>query len=114
MPFQTDLVVEVVGGKEYKLTGPFVYVWPGNGGSIVVPAGFQTDFASIPQYLRWLITGHGDTRRPAVIHDYLYRTSDVGRKECDKIFLDAMKEEGVSQWKRKAMYYAVRMFARKK
>lgn len=44
-----------------------------DGWLITVPAGFETDFASIPRALTWLIPARGPYNRPAIIHDFLYR-----------------------------------------
>lgn len=107
MPYLSELDVRVVGGGNYKVLRAFLYQLPGSR-IITVPPGFITDFASIPRAFRWLVTGHGSTRKPAVVHDYLVRKKLVERKEADKIFLVAMEEAGVSAWKRWICYGAVR------
>lgn len=91
---------------------------------IVVPAGAETDFASIPFGLRNTFPPLGPWARPAIIHDFLYRTQgtgifegvrwikrpvDYGRKEADGIFLEAMEVVGVPAWRRSIMYRAVRL-----
>jgi hypothetical protein len=38
---------------------------------ITVPAGFATDFASIPQALQAIIRANGPYNLPAVVHDFL-------------------------------------------
>ena len=48
-----------------------------DGWHIVVPAGFVTDYASIPRVLSWLIPPRGKYNRPAIIHDFLYQTAPV-------------------------------------
>lgn len=110
MPFLNDLIVAVVG-KRYILVSPFKYQTKA-GKVITVPKGFKTDFASIPRIFRTLIHGHDRTRKPAVIHDYLYDRAIGTRKEADKIFLEALEESGVSSVKRRAMYWAVRIGGR--
>ena len=78
-----------------------------------VPIDFITDGASIPK-LFWSFVGSPFTglyRRPSLIHDYFYATQKVKRNYADRIFLEGMKDEGVSWWKRKTMYFAVRGFA---
>jgi|GEM_PF-3106478 len=82
----------------------------------VVPNRFYTDFASIPRFL-WRLASPFDPehRLPAVLHDYLYglrggEPYGLGRKECDELFLRAMKSEGQSWWKRHAIFNAVRTF----
>lgn len=75
-----------------------------------VPVGFITDGASIPKiFWSWIgspYTGH--YRRAALIHDYLYFTQIARRSYADRIFLEAMKYLGVSFWKRRTMWFAVR------
>jgi len=73
-----------------------------------IPEGFITDFASIPKIFRNII-GKMERHMPcAILHDYLYATGCVSKKEADMYFLESMKEEKVRWLKRKAMYYAVK------
>lgn len=56
-----------------------------------VPAKFCTDFASIPKCLRGLF--RPDDPRwsgPAILHDRLYETHEVSRKEADYLLYEAM------------------------
>ncbi len=82
---------------------------PNSGDRITVPAGFLTDFASIPKAFRGLIDRMGKHSGAAIIHDYLYVTQDRSRKESDRIFLEAMKVLKVSWVTRNIMYRAVRV-----
>jgi hypothetical protein len=68
---------------------------------IVVPAGFRTDFASIPR-LFWPLIGHpaGRYAQAASLHEWLYRNHLVSRAESDRIFHEAMGTLGVPAWKR--------------
>ena len=76
--------------------------------TFTVPAGFTTDFASVPRLpLAYLLTGY-TVHESAVIHDWLVRTKPIPRPEADKLFLEAMKVEGISWWRRWSMYTAVR------
>ena len=88
----------------------FVTSW---GYTVTVPAGFVTDYASIPRFL-WRIAPPATGRHvwPAVLHDRLYRCPEepVTRKFADEVFLDAMIQSRVPLWKRQAIYRAVRMF----
>ncbi|MBW3617746.1 MAG: DUF1353 domain-containing protein [Proteobacteria bacterium] len=84
----------------------------GSGDTIVVPAGFETDFASIPRPL-WIIEPPlGDAGKAAVLHDYLYETGERDRASADRIFLEAMAVLEVPWWKRSLMFRAVRLFGR--
>lgn len=108
--FLTELDTRVSSGGSFVLLAELHYRIPDTSDVILVPIGFRTDFASIPRGLRWLITGQDDTRKPSVIHDYLYNKKIGERAWADKIFLMAMKDEGVSLWKRYTCYAAVRSF----
>lgn len=91
---------------------------------IIVPAGFETDFASIPFGLWNLFPPLGPWARPAIIHDFLYATRGTGcwqgrywaswpegysRARADSIFREAMEVVGVPAWRRAVMYRAVRL-----
>ncbi|OHD22919.1 MAG: hypothetical protein A2Y38_19855 [Spirochaetes bacterium GWB1_59_5] len=113
--FPGKLEVELVDDDEnegrgsWRLTAPFVYE-SDIAGVITVPAGFVTDFASVPRVpiAFWLT---GDTAHDAaVIHDYLYSTGQVQRATADAVLLEAAELTGVPAWRRYAMYYAVRAF----
>ena len=78
-----------------------------------IPAGFITDFASIPRPL-WSVIGHpaGRYAQAAVLHDWLYRCGQVSRSRADAIFREAMEVLGVPTWQRWAMWAAVRIGGR--
>lgn len=84
-------------------------------GKITVPAGEMTDLASIPRLFQNILNVNGYARRPAVLHDFLYRYSrtDAGkvltRSECDGIFLTALEIEGSGAVERHALWIGVRM-----
>lgn len=77
---------------------------------VVVPVGFVTDFASVPRFLPLAYALFGSTANAsAVIHDYLVRRSTLSWKEAADVFLEAMETEGIVWWKRKLMYWGVRL-----
>jgi hypothetical protein len=76
---------------------------------IIVPAGFETDLASIPRLFTPLVPKNGKHRAPAIVHDWLCRNKITSKKMTDKIFLEAMKVAKVSKWRRYAMFAAVRV-----
>ncbi len=78
------------------------------GRDIVVPAGFATDLASIPRRLRGIVSLDRGVEA-AVVHDWLYRTRLVPRKEADLIF-KALLEETEGWMTVQAMYWSVRVF----
>lgn len=77
---------------------------------LTVPAGFETDLASVPRALWSVFPPYGDHLKAAVVHDYLYRYNTISRARCDAIFLAVMARYGVPAWKRWCMYGAVRLF----
>ncbi len=113
--FLTNLEVEEVsdtdneGRGAWKLLKPLVYL-SDIAGIISVPAGFVTDFASVPRVpiAFWLT---GDTAHPAaVVHDYLYVTGDLPRPVADAVLKEASAVAGVPAWRRWMMWSAVRLF----
>jgi hypothetical protein len=82
----------------------------GSGDIINVPIGTYTDFASIPRPLWAIFPRWGKYGNAAVIHDWNYWDQSRSRKEADDIFLEGMEVLKVPNWKRRAIYYAVRWF----
>jgi hypothetical protein len=112
MPFLTPLRTEQTGPNRWRLIEPFVYQTKSGAftTSIAVPAGFETDFATVPRIpVAGLVAG-GAGEKAAVVHDWLYHTKPCSRKETDQMFLDALTEEGEPWWRRYIMYAAVRAF----
>lgn len=82
-------------------------------GEITVPAGFVTDFDSVPRLplAFWLTKGR--SRLAPVIHDWLYSEQRIGpisvsRGLADRIFLEAMEDEGVGRAARFTIWAGVR------
>ena len=114
--------VEYIGGKRpWRLVSECIYIteveqardvyWMG---VIVVPAGYETDLASVPR-IPGVYWRTGNTAvLPAIVHDYLYERGDpdLTRKAADQVFLEAMEDEDDPSWwtTRRTMYRAVRMF----
>ncbi|MGW0252254.1 DUF1353 domain-containing protein [Nocardia goodfellowii] len=99
-------VVEELDAKFWKLTEPVVY--QGESQDFTVPAGFRTDFASVPRALVWLIPRYGAYTRAAILHDYLLHSHVVSTADADGIFRRALRELGVSVPRRWMMWAAVR------
>lgn len=109
--FNAPLYLEYGDGHEWRLTQGFRYDTDLlAAGAVYVPAGFETDFASIPRPLWNIFPPTGKYGKAAVIHDFLYRKSGVPREKADKIFLEAMECLGVGWWTRQTIYRAVRLF----
>ena len=114
--FLQDPHFAVIKKGRWKLTRDLIYHSQLIDQKIIVPKGFETDFASIPRFFQRVLPVNDDHRLAAVVHDYLYSTKgrlpdkNIDREMADKIFLEAMKVLNVSYWKRQSMYRAVRLF----
>lgn len=99
-------------GQRYNLTEPLLYQ-SSIAGAITVPAGFITDFASIPR-AAWSILDPEDPviLYPSVVHDYLYSEGyKLGTRErADRVLREAMEVCGAAAWQRESVYRAVRWF----
>lgn len=111
--FLTELETRVVSDSDDALEKPLLFYTEVLKRVIVVPAGFVTDYASVPRIpLAYLLAG-GHAKKAAVIHDYLYRTPNafvppVTRAQADAVFEEAMAASGQPWWRRKLMWLGVR------
>ena len=106
----TPLCVEVLpGGRHYKLTKEMI-VFSHKHGVTVVPAGFVTDFASVPRWAWVLFPPTGPYAPAAVSHDYLYQLGTLTRADADWEFVEGMRALGVSWPTRMVMLAALRLF----
>lgn len=76
---------------------------------VVIHQGFVYDGATIPRSLWEEFGCPMDYAFASCVHDALYRSRLLDRKECDKIFHSALIDSGVSKLKAKTMYLAVRV-----
>lgn len=53
------------------------------------------------------VVGYGNG--PAVIHDYLYGTANLSRRECDEVFYNALRSSGIARWRAWLMWAGVRL-----
>lgn len=111
--FKSRLTLQVASNQDdgrYIVTEPLVYQSDVAKREITVPAGFQTDLASVPRLpLVFLLTG-GTSTEAAVVHDYLYSTHLVDRKTADAVLREASAVIGVPGWRRGLMWAGVRLF----
>jgi hypothetical protein len=112
--FKSRLHVEVLDASGmFQLCDDFIYYSDILKRDIVVPKGFETDFASIPWFLHSIVQVNSKHRRAAVVHDYLcvFKKEEGINQECaDQIFREAMRELDVRWSQRGAMYKAVRWY----
>lgn len=92
-----NLKIEEVNGVK-KLLEDVVYQ---DGQTIyTVPAGYETDYASIPRCVSWIYPKDGPYRKAAVVHDYLITNGlmqkefEIDSNRVDEIFREAMDAVG--------------------
>lgn len=102
------VVVPFADGDHWVLYEPLEYRTSRDDVFITVPAGFVTDFASIPRAFWQALPVHGRYGRAAIVHDYLYWTQRCTREQADNIMLAAMVETEVKAATRRTIYRAVR------
>ena len=110
--FYGNVVTKWLNGqpRKMKLTEDFTFI-DGKGKRWVAPKDSTIDGASIPRFL-WVITGSpfiGLYRNASVIHDVYCVTKSEPHKAVHKMFYNAMIASGVSKFKAKKMYLAVKM-----
>jgi hypothetical protein len=106
-PLDTREVDELAGLHE--VLAPLVYRSALLGRTIAVPAGFVTDYASVPRILGVYDLAGGKCNKAAVIHDWLYSTQCVDRKTADEVLREAILASGYSPFTAGVFYAAVRV-----
>jgi hypothetical protein len=101
-------VTPFADSRHFIVARDTVFRVAGSDQPIVVPAGFVTDFASVPRALWAGLSPHGQYSRAAVLHDFLYWTQACTRAQADRLFLLMMKQSGVAPADRLAIYRATR------
>lgn len=111
--FLTKLVLELADDQDdgrWVVQQPLVYQSDVAGQTFTVPAGFQTDLASVPRIpVAYLLAG-GTSNEAAVVHDFLYTAPHpVPRDMADAVLKEASAVTGVPAWRRWLMWAAVRV-----
>ncbi len=113
----TPLRIEKIDGcdhgrQQFRLLEPLTFTVGLNGGSITltVPAGYVTDFASVPRLFWRVFPPAGQYCEASVTHDWLCQLPGCSRFLADAMFREAMFRLGVPVWRRVLMYYAVRFY----
>jgi hypothetical protein len=111
VPFEPgSLTVRRVDADTWALVDPLAY--QGNWERFVVPAGFRTDFATVPRPVVWLVPRFGSYTLAAILHDWLctegIRSGAVTSREADGLFRRVMRESGVPVLRRWLMWCGVR------
>lgn len=88
-------------------------------GTVTAHAGFDSDGASVPPLVRWIINPQGQLRFASAPHDVTYHygalsaepdARKVTRKEADQIIMEAMEACGSNAAMRRTVYRALRLF----
>lgn len=108
MIFRSPLIFKDEDGLPYTLVVDLVYESDILNRRVTVPSGFKTDLASIPRGLWNILPKSGRYDRAAVVHDFLYVTNGVTRKQADDVLNEAMTYLKVPTWQRRVIYLAVR------
>lgn len=111
--FLTPLIAQRLKSGKWEIETLLEYQSSLLGEVVVIPAGFVTDYASVPRLPVVYFLAGNTAHEAAVVHDFLYWTQPVTRKTADRVFLEAMKVTRVSAWRRRLMYWAVRLGARR-
>lgn len=107
--FHTPLRVVQLDDKRWQLETALIYSSDKLLNVIVVPAGFITDFASVPRLpFAYMLTG-GKANAAAVVHDWLYSTQTVDRATADAVFREAIGAAGHSGFTAWLMWLGVRL-----
>jgi hypothetical protein len=109
--FLSELIVQADRRPEFWiLRAPLI--WAGEKETVTVPEGFVTDLASVPRMAQGMpgFEPTGLSRRPAVLHDWLYSSGELRRMEADAVFYRALRREGAHEATARIYYRAVRVF----
>ena len=111
--FVSTLKTDQTDRRAYKLLDDLVLA-DDDQRTIIVPAGFVTDFASIQVLhnaflfvLFALVSGYGNYA--ATVHDWLYEHGSLTRKEADAVLYRALRAEGVARWRAWLFWAGVRI-----
>jgi hypothetical protein len=105
---QDRLRVEEIDDTHWRLVSEFRYDSDVAHVRIIVPAGFVTDFASVPRVpIAFWLTGN-TAHMAAVVHDYLYTSGIFPKETADRVFYEAMRVTGIPLWRAYLMYLGVK------
>lgn len=117
MPFKTKGArLSTSGVKSFVLEDDLCY--EGSDQGWTVPAGFETDFATVPRVIQWLIPTYGKYTLAAILHDYFcvelstalkqQREPFITSSDTDGVFRRVMRELGVPFAQRWLIWTGVR------
>lgn len=108
----TPIALEYLDGTHWKLLLSYACV-SDQLGRLDLPAGFLTDFNSVPRPL-WAIFPPAQYAEAALPHDYLYRAGThaghpITRAQADAVHREFLVWRRAPGWKVRLMYAALRL-----
>lgn len=95
-------------GNVYTLTVPIIYC------GLEIPAGFESDGASVPRFFWRCVFPPGEPRAllAAFVHDFIYRTHPTGwtKQSADKEFYYLLCVQGIARASAWLAYQGVKLF----
>lgn len=112
MPFESDLELRHRPGQACWELIRSLHYRCSDASEVIVPAGYLSDLASVPQLVRQIVDPQTPAaRRPAVVHDFIY--THLGhrftKRQADLIFYQALLEEGMHRCLAWLVWRAVRL-----
>lgn len=104
------LTLRVVGPKAFQVVDGFRYLDQYDGmAPYTVPSGLQTDLASVPFFLQWLVLSYGKHTMAAIVHDQFWDDDKTPAelRQANTAFRHAMWESEVPFLRRWFMWTAV-------
>jgi len=99
--------IRILGYRKYQLLGD-LHVETSKY-KIMLATGMIFNGADIPEAFWSLIGCPLDFALEAAVHDALYRSRVLGRKDSDEVFYELMQQQGVDSIKARKMYLGVRI-----
>lgn len=101
---KVEIIIPRRAGQDvfYRLLEPIDYL------GVHIPAGFTTDGATTPRWLRWILPPVDAYMLAAVIHDWLLATGQ-GWRAANRKFAEALTDLGIPAYKRFPMIWAVHL-----
>lgn len=102
------LSVETSDGRNVSVIVPFTYTCE-DGSVISIPEHDTSDGASTPRFIWTIIPPFGVYWMAAVLHDFLYRFTDLPKDRCDNILYEAMIRLGTDKLEAWNIYEGVHL-----
>lgn len=114
--FLSELEVELVsdstnsGRGTWRLLAPLVYQSDIEATTFTVPAGFCTDFCSVPRSPVAFLLVADSAHEASALHDWLYTPPHpLSREMADALLQEAALASGVPAWRAWLLWAGVRM-----